>query len=174
MPTCQHKMSTYAMLTYDTAKPLQDQSNFPTLFHMTDYQALLQQQRNKLNKALGHLSYSYNKVKQLPTDEDQLDEETLETWESFCARFARVVDLFLTKYLRSFILEQDPAFNGSLRDFVNQGEKLSLVDDTKTWMHVRELRNIAAHEYTSEDLAKFLETLREYTPQLLALEKSIN
>lgn len=140
---------------------------------MTDYQALLQQQHDKLNKALGHLDYSYKKVSALSTEEDKLDEETLETWESFCARFTRVVDLFLTKYLRTFVLEQDPGFTGSLRDFVNQGEKFDLLKDAKNWMRIRELRNITAHEYTSEDLAKFLETLREYARQRLSLKTSL-
>ncbi len=141
---------------------------------MTDYKTLLQQQRDKLNKALAHLEYSYKKVMPLPTEEKKLNEETLEIWESFCARFSRVVDLFLTRYLRTFVLEQDPAFTGSLRDFVNQGEKLVLIKDSKFWMHVRELRNITAHEYTSEDLSHFLSQMRNHTVNLLSLKTIIN
>jgi hypothetical protein len=141
---------------------------------MKDYKTLLQQQRDKLNKALAHLEYSYKKVASLPTEENKLNEETLEVWESFCARFSRVVDLFLTRYLRTVVLEQDPAFTGSLRDFVNQGEKLGLISDSNTWMHIRELRNITAHEYTSEDLSQFLSLLRNYASNLLSLKTIIN
>ena len=141
---------------------------------MKDYTTLLQLQRDKLNKALAHLDYSYKKVTPLPTEETKLNEETLEIWESFCARFSRVTDLFLTKYLRTFVLEQDPAFSGSLRDFVNQGEKLGLISDSNAWMHIRELRNITAHEYTSEDLSQFLSLLRKCASNLLSLKTVIN
>ncbi len=141
---------------------------------MTDYKTLLQQQRDKLNKVLIHLDYSYKKVLALPTQEEKLDEETMEVWESFCARFARVTDIFLTRYLRTFVLEQDPGFTGILRDFVNQGEKLGLISNSKTWMHMRELRNINAHEYNSDDLSQFLSLLRNYATDLLSLKIIIN
>ena len=55
----------------------------------------------QLKKAIQHLEYSYHKVNQLPAHPDKLDEETLETWESFCARYSRVIDLFLMKYLKA-------------------------------------------------------------------------
>ncbi len=88
---------------------------------------VIQEYAKKLKKALEHLRYSHNKVRRLPADSSKLDEEQLETWESFAARFARVVDLFLTKYLRAVVLQDDPGFEGSLRDFVNQAEKIGLI-----------------------------------------------
>lgn len=33
-------------------------------------------------------------------------------------------------------------FSGSLRDFVNQAEKLGYIENAETWMGIRELRNI--------------------------------
>ena len=56
--------------------------------------------REKLLKAIGHLEYSYKKIQHIPPDIDTLDEEGLETWESFSARFCRVSDIFLSKYIR--------------------------------------------------------------------------
>lgn len=140
---------------------------------MTTQELFFQAQKNKLIKAIGHLDYSYAKVLKLPTELAQLDEETLETWESFAARFSRVADLFLTKYLRACILLQDPGFSGTFRDMLNQGEKLSIVDNIEPWMAIRELRNISAHEYTDKDLSAFFNRLREETPRLLALKQSI-
>ena len=140
---------------------------------MTTRELFLQEQKSKLIKAIGHLEYSYLKVLKLPTELDKLDEETLETWESFAARFSRVADVFLTKYLRACVLLQDPGFNGTFRDILNQGEKLSIVDNTDTWMAIRELRNISAHEYTDKDLSSFFKRLREETPRLIALKRSI-
>lgn len=133
-------------------------------------QAYLDIQKANLNKALGHFEYSYLKILKLPDDPSQLNEESLETWESFTARFSRVVDIFLTKYLRALILMQDPGFSGTLRDFLNLGEKLSYIDDAEIWMKLRELRNITAHEYSEKDLALFFQRLKSESPQLLNLK----
>lgn len=54
----------------------------------------LAEEKNRLQKALDHLDYSFNKVKKLSTDPKQMDDETLEVWESFSARFGRVSDIF--------------------------------------------------------------------------------
>lgn len=126
-------------------------------------------QKRKLEKALSHLEYSYNKVKQLPSNVDRLDNETLETWESFSARFSRVSDLFLSRYLRSTVLVNDPGFSGSLRDFVNQAEKLNVIDDANAWMEIRELRNISAHDYSENDLSEFFKRLIIECPKLLSI-----
>lgn len=136
---------------------------------MPDIPAYIANQKSRLKKALAHLEYSYNKVKKLPVNPEQLDDETLEVWESFAARFGRVADIFLTKYLRSLILLEDPGFSGSLRDFVNQGEKLGYIKKADTWMGIRELRNIATYEYTDKDLAAFFQRLRDECPILLSI-----
>jgi hypothetical protein len=130
-------------------------------------------QQVKLKKALAHLEYSYKKVVSLPTDVTKLDEEMLETWESFAARFGRVCDIFLSRYLRTLILIEDPGFSGTLRDFLNVGEKIGLIKDAKDWLALRELRNIASHEYSEKDLSIFLEALRNNCPKLLAISNML-
>lgn len=140
---------------------------------MPTTQEFLEYQKQKLLKALAHLEYSYKKILSLPESPDLLNEETLETWESFSTRFARVTDVFLTKFLRAYVLQQDPGFSGSLRDFVNQAEKLGLVDNTISWMSIRELRNISAHEYTDKDLAMFFKRLKQETPLLLSIKEKL-
>ena|SRR3990167_5765838 len=132
-----------------------------------------QEQRNKLLKAIAHLEYSFNKVNLLSLDAKQLDEESLATLESFTARFARVADIFLMKYVRAYVLTQDPGFIGSFRDFLQQAEKLSLIENTEIWMSIRELRNISAHEYNDKDLVIFLNRLKLETPRLLALKNQL-
>jgi hypothetical protein len=139
--------------------------------NISDY---LTEQKERLSKALIHLDYSYQKILKLSDNLDQLDEESLETWESFAARFSRVADLFLTKYLRALVLAQDPGFTGSLRDFVNQGEKLAAIDNAESWMAIRELRNISAHEYTDKDLAMFFKRLKQECPRLLSIQALLN
>ncbi len=141
---------------------------------MKSYQELLVDTTQKLHKDLRHLIYSYHKIKILPVEVDQLDEESLETWESFAARFSRVAEIFLTRYLRTFVLNNDPGFEGTLRDFVNQGEKLGLIDDARAWMGIRELRNITAHDYSEKDLSHFFARLKTETPRLLKIKEKIN
>jgi hypothetical protein len=125
--------------------------------------------RRKVQKSLAHLQYSYDKVLLLSTDMTALDEETLETWESFTARFSRAVDLFLSKYLKAVVLENDPGFQGSLRDFVDQGEKLGVVDSADKWMELRKFRNLIAHEYEEEELGRIFREMRDLTPQILSV-----
>lgn len=141
---------------------------------MPSYKDLLIISQQKLLKALQHLSYSYNKIQKLPTDAKNLNEEALETWESFSARFARVTDIFLTRFLRAYVLTNDPGFEGTLRDYVNYGEKLGIIDDARAWMGIRELRNITAHEYSDNDLTQFFEALKMETPRLLNIIGKLN
>jgi hypothetical protein len=138
-----------------------------------NYQELLQSQKNKLLKALAHLEYSYHKVQSLPEKIEELDEESLETWESFCARFGRVSDIFLSHYIRTAVLMSDPGFSGTLRDFLNQAEKAKIIEDAKTWLAIRELRNIAAHEYSEKETNIFFNRLKTECPRLLAIREKL-
>lgn len=126
--------------------------------------------KQQLVQALSYLDYSYNKIQKLPDDPALLDQESLETWESFTARFARVADIFMMKYIRAQILHEDPGFRGTLRDFLNAAEKIRLIDNIEIWMTIRALRNISAHEYSVQDLQKFFLQLKKHTPKLLALK----
>src|SRR4051812_32183203 len=112
---------------------------------------LLTEYRLQILKGIEHLTYSFRKIQGLSSDPSILSTQDLESWEGFVARFARVSDIFLAKYLRTYVLKGDPAFRGSLRDFVNQAEKLGLVEDVEQWMVIRELRNITAHEYSEKE-----------------------
>ena len=137
---------------------------------MNKLNQLYQEQKIKLLKAIDHLEYSYRKIIQLPITLESLDEEMLETWESFAARFSRVSDIFLTKYIRASVLLNDPGYSGSLRDFLDQAEKLGLLEDVNSWMGIRELRNISAHEYTEKDLSIFFERIKQEAPRLIKIK----
>lgn len=130
---------------------------------------LINMYRDYLVKAVDHLSKSYLKAQKLPTSLPLNDDDSLETWESFTARFARVVDLFLTKYIRALIKINDPGFDGTMRDFVNQAEKLRLIESADRWMDFRELRNIQAHDYTNEEFERFVKLLLSSTPEVLKI-----
>lgn len=141
---------------------------------MDKFEKILEIRQRQLNKALERLSYSFQKVKNLPLKTEEFDDETLETWESFSARFARASDIFLSQYLRVYILLTDKGFQGTMRDFLDVGEKLGLIDDAQAWMNIRELRNLSAHEYTEEDLVAVFKRLLKECPRVLSIKDKLN
>ena len=102
--------------------------------------------------------------------EKEMSEETLETWEGFSSRFARVIDIFTTKYLKSCVLFSDPAFDGSYRDLLDSAEKLKLIESSDFYMKMREIRNIHSHDYREDKLILFLTDLKTYAPELLKIK----
>ena len=136
-----------------------------------DYQELLESHAQAIKKSLVHLKYSYEKVKKLSIHIDKTDSETLETWEGFVARFSRVSDIFVMKYLKTRVKISDPGFRGSLIDLLNMSEKLNFIEDARVWYRIRELRNQATHDYTEEEFGEYLEEIRQLTPTVLAIEK---
>lgn len=140
---------------------------------MNKFDNLLSDYAQKLQKALKHLEYSLSKVNKLPVNVELLSEDQLETWESFSSRFSRCVDIFLTKYIRTVVLKNDPGFSGSLIDSVNQAEKMKLIDSADEWLSLRALRNMTAHEYTESDLAMYFDTIRSKAPVILKIKNII-
>lgn len=127
----------------------------------------------QLKKSLTHLEYSYQKIQNLNQSVEEMDEATLEAWEAFAARFARTADIFFMKYMKLKVKIEDPGFNGTFRDYLNQAEKINLVNNTQSWMEIRELRNISAHEYSENNLTEIFTKLKNYTPLLLDIRKLI-
>jgi hypothetical protein len=133
----------------------------------------IEKYKQKVLKSLKHLAYSYHKVQSLSSDVSTMDDETLEVWESFTARFSRTVDLFLTKYVRAVVLRDDPGFSGSVRDFADYAEKLELIASADQWMEFRGFRNIIVHDYEESELQQNLEDLRRLASVVLAVEAQL-
>lgn len=123
----------------------------------------------KLVRSLSYLEYTYLRVKGLPTKLSELTPEELERWDGMATRFARSSDLFLSKYVKAAVKRDDPAFDGSFRDYLNRAEKLGLIDDVLQWLDIRDLRNVAVHEYSEGDLEKVLTKFLKHAPTVLAL-----
>jgi hypothetical protein len=129
---------------------------------------------SKIVKSLKYLEYSYNRTLSMPTNPAKMSDAQLEAWDGFASRFARSSDIFLSKYIRSFILKDDPAFDGGFRDQLNRAEKLGLIEDANVWMEIRELRNATVHEYSDQDLEKIFEKFRKFSLLLLELPKKLS
>lgn len=135
---------------------------------------LLRAHAVKLRKALGRLRTSLLKVAPLDTNVEKLNDADLESWESFTARFGRATDLFVARFLRTWVLEREPGFRGFLRDYLDQAEKGGLIDSAQNWVEIRELRNSSAHEYADEELSRILAAIRDHAPRVLALEATLD
>lgn len=97
----------------------------------------------------------------------------MEVWDGFSTRFSRTADLFLSKYIKAAITEDDPGFDGKFRDFLNRAQKLCLIDDIDSWMDIRGLRNVIVHEYSDNDLQKIFEKMLRLAPLLLDLRSRL-
>jgi hypothetical protein len=128
----------------------------------------------KIVKSLKYLEYSYNRTLKMPTNPATMTDPELEAWDGFAARFARSSDIFLSKYIRAYILKDDPAFDGGFRDQVGRAEKLGLLHDVNIWMEIRELRNATVHEYSDQDLDQIFQKFRRFTPLILELRTTLN
>jgi hypothetical protein len=135
------------------------------------YQQLLETLREKLEKALAHLEYSASRTSNLSTDLNSLSEQELADWESYTSRFSRLSELFLQRYLRTWIKLRDPGFEGSFRDFLNAAHKHGLIEAVEPWLAIREMRNRMAHEYEDSRLQILFEEIRERTPTLFSIRE---
>lgn len=128
----------------------------------------------KIVKSLKYLEFTYQRVLKLSVDPAELNDEQFEIWDGFATRFARSSDIFLSKYLKAAIKNDDPVFDGSFRDQLNRAEKLKLIDDARLWFEIRELRNVVVHEYSDEDLKAIFQKMLKFTPLILELRKRLS
>jgi hypothetical protein len=132
---------------------------------------LLTKNKKDVGLALKHLEYSFKKVQSFDLTRQDWTEDELETLESFSSRFARCSDLVISRLFRSLALAADPAYRGTLIDLLNLAEKHSWISSARTWFRIRELRNVAAHEYTTEDFNSLLLELIQLTPAVIDVKR---
>lgn len=137
------------------------------------YPAILSELKKELSSSLGYLDYSYKKVQQLSLNLATQDPEDLETLEALVSRFSRTTDIFISKYLRTYALNDDPGFKGTLIDTIQYAEKRGLIESAQTWADIRELRNKIAHEYAASDLHRLFSQVLSLTPVVLALSEKL-
>ena len=95
--------------------------------------------------------------------------ETEESLDALSSKFSRVSDIYTQKVIKTllFLLREDaPTF----LDRMNLSEKLGIIPSAEELIAIKDLRNIIAHEYLSENL---LEIYREIIQLSDNLMKSI-
>ena len=92
--------------------------------------------------------------------------ETEESLDALSSKFSRVSDIFTQKVLKTliFVLREDaPTF----LDRMNLCEKLGIIPSAEELIAIRDLRNIIAHEYLSENLVEIYMEIIELSDGLL-------
>ena len=92
-----------------------------------------------------------------------------ESFDALISKFARVSDIFTQKVLKSFLIllrEDAPTF----LDRMNLCEKLGIIPSANDLIAIRDLRNLIAHQYLTENL---LEVYKESLNLSLKLLQAI-
>lgn len=121
-----------------------------------------------LEKSILWLLKSYDKAKVI----QHIDEENIEIFETLSNRFGRTVDILINKVLRSLDI-YELEYTGTKLDVVIRAEKRGFVENYKTLIELKDLRNELVHEYIEEELyEKFREVVRK-TPLLVDISKKV-
>ena len=126
--------------------------------------ALLQEELLGLRLAAGHLGYSLERCQDL-IGQDGLPPEQLERLESLTSRFARLADLLIQRIFR-LIDEIELTGGGSILDRIYRAEKRGWASAAEL-IKVRELRNLIAHEYSTEKMPEVYAAVAALSPQVL-------
>ena len=130
---------------------------------------ILRENLDALNKSASRLLYSYSMCKEIGV-KDEFSERELVEFESLTSRFARTVDLFINKSLRS-LFKAELEDVETIIDLLNKAEKREIIEFAEVWKKIKELRNSIAHDYDIADFANdIFKPSLEYTP---IVEKSV-
>lgn len=142
---------------------------------MQNQDELIQEFKKDILDASKHLEWSFHRAQKISTNLNlaEISPEDLEVWEGLVARFGRVSDIFLSKYLRLIVLRNDPGFKGEMIDYINKAEKLGLIESSQSWIEIREIRNTSVHEYAEEKLERLFERVLALTPLVLSIRTKI-
>ena len=134
----------------------------------SNLESLLNLNWNLLKQALPSFERSLVKCRDVDFS-PPISFETEESLDALSSKFSRVSDIYTQKVIKTllFLLREDaPTF----LDRMNLCEKLGIIPSAEELIAIRDLRNIIAHEYLSENL---LEIYREIIRLSDNLMKSI-
>ena len=92
--------------------------------------------------------------------------ETEEALDALSSKFSRVSDIYTQKVIKTllFLLREDaPTF----LDRMNLCEKLGIIPSAEELIAIRDLRNIIAHEYLSENLVEIYREIIQLSNNLI-------
>ena len=133
--------------------------------NVSNLQNLLDLNWNVRKQALPSFERSLVKCRDLDLS-PPISFETEESLDALSSKFSRVSDIFTQKVLKTliFVLREDaPTF----LDRMNLCEKLGIIPSAEEIIAIRDLRNIIAHEYLSENLVEIYTEIIQLSDNLL-------
>jgi hypothetical protein len=110
---------------------------------------------NECDKHLIRVNKAYdNTVAILPLDArtyQGLNDDEVEHIDQYLFRFAKLQDVMGTKLFKYILMFLDENVEGMpFVDVLNRMEKLSLLNDSKVWRELRDIRNELSHQYDDD------------------------
>jgi len=121
-------------------------------------QRLLESNRELLKHSLPSFEKSLAKSRRITLSANLTFEEE-ECFDSLTSKFSRISDIYTQKVLKSvtFLLREEAS---TFIDRMNLCEKLDVIQSAEDMISIRDLRNLIAHEYLTENLVEvYQETL---------------
>jgi hypothetical protein len=126
---------------------------------MKNYIKLLNEEWSYFLMAEEQLGYSHMQLQNLTVESDFSDEELVQM-EAYTARFARVLDIYTQKILKTIDVLEGYG-SGSLRDILNRCEKAGIINNANDVLSWRILRNEIAHDYIPSQQRKIFFEVRD-------------
>jgi hypothetical protein len=121
---------------------------------------LLKEELHFLELSIDTFLLSIEKCK-LIGKKDLYSFEEMESFDSLTSKFNRTSDIYIQKVLRTVWSLLHESFVPFI-DFMNQGEKLGLIDNADILIAARDLRNQIAHEYLPAAITELVPDVIEY------------
>jgi hypothetical protein len=140
--------------------------------NQANIKALLESNREVLGQALPSFTRSIEKCRAFNL-ETPISFEVEESFDALTSKFSRVSDIFTQKVLKSFLIllrEDAPTF----LDRMNLCEKLGVIPSANDLITIRDLRNLIAHEYLTENLLEVYKESIKLSLKLLQAIESAN
>ena len=129
---------------------------------LNNRRAILDESMDALAKCAEQLSFSLKKCVDISAP---FTADNLESIEALTSRFARTADVLTHKAVKSLLLylREDTM---TFLDVANYLEKIRVANTFDDVIHIRELRNEIAHEYSNRDTAELLDACLAFSPTL--------
>ena len=131
----------------------------------SNLESLLNLNWNLLKQALPSFERSLVKCRDIDFS-PPISFESEESLDALSSKFSRVSDIYTQKVIKTllFLLREDaPTF----LDRMNLSEKLGIISRAGELIAIRDLRNIIAHEYLSENLVEIYREIIQLSDNLM-------
>jgi hypothetical protein len=132
---------------------------------------ILKDNLSAVNLSLKRLMYSYDICNETGLKDSYSDEEFI-IFEAMTSRYARTTDILVNKVFRS-LDTAEYVDGGTVIDAINNMEKRGIAD-AQDLRKLKDLRNLIAHEYVTENIVRFFGKVLEFTPFIKTVIEKLN